>query len=75
MSDLIERWYIRYRVEGFPGEHRAGPYSWDRAVDEMRDISGYAGVHGCEYEMETMARTLQAPAPQEGFHAPEREKA
>lgn len=36
--------YIIYEVIGFPGEHKAGPYSAKESQYQKCDIAGYEGV-------------------------------
>ena len=35
---------VKYGVEGFPGEHTAGPYTEAEADMHREDIAGYEGV-------------------------------
>ena len=35
---------IKYTVDGFPGEHTAGPYNMVEVVSHRKDIEGYEGV-------------------------------
>jgi hypothetical protein len=35
---------VKYSVEGFPGEHTAGPYAESEAQYHRDDIAGFEGV-------------------------------
>lgn len=35
---------VKYKVEGFPGEHTAGPYPESEAQYHRDDIAGFEGV-------------------------------
>lgn len=37
------KWYVKYTVAGF-GEQKAGPYEYEEAREQQRDIEGYTGV-------------------------------
>lgn len=39
------KWYVLYKVVGFDGERKAGPYSGDQFQSQVDDISSYAGVY------------------------------
>lgn len=38
-------YYVEYEVEGFPGVHKAGPYSASEVDSQANDIKGFEGVH------------------------------
>ncbi len=37
-------YYVKYEVEGFPGEYQTGPYSIEEALVQEKDIAGFEGV-------------------------------
>jgi hypothetical protein len=38
-------WYVRYHIDGFAGEHEAGPYlTLEIAHKHRDDIAGYEGI-------------------------------
>lgn len=44
-----EKWFVEYKVAGFPGLQKAGPYgSSSEAQMQAKDIQGYEGVHAVE---------------------------
>lgn len=44
---MNNKWIVTYRVAGFPGEQKSGPYdTWEIAEEHRLDIAGFEGVEG-----------------------------
>ena len=45
-------YYVVYKIEGFEGEKKAGPYTAEEMVYQKQDISGYEGVYDVDFVFE-----------------------
>ena len=42
---MKKRWYVTYKIEGFPDSYEAGPYSIEELEMEKHDIETYDRVY------------------------------
>lgn len=44
-NNIENKFYVTYRIVGFLGEKKAGPYSLENIDLQVDDIAGYSGVY------------------------------